>query len=81
MTEHFLDHAVAGRPLLLFLDGLSSHFKSETIKFAKDHGSFACHPTQPTNVSHWDCSSFGLLKVQWRDVCHSFHKEHPTTER
>ena len=33
MTDHFLAHAVASRPLLLLLDGHSSHFKPETIQF------------------------------------------------
>ena len=80
MTEHFLNHAVAGRPLLLLLDGHSSHFKPETIKFAKDHGIMVfCLPPHTTHECQpLDCSFFGPLKVHWRNVCHSFHQKHPT---
>ena len=35
--EHFLTHAVTRRPLLLLLDGHSSHFEPATIKFAKEN--------------------------------------------
>lgn len=38
LTEHFFAHAVSGCLLLLLLGGHSSHFKPDTIKFAKDHG-------------------------------------------
>ena len=37
MTDHFLTHAVASRPLWLLLDGHSSHFRPDTIQFAKDN--------------------------------------------
>ena len=37
LTEHFLTHAVSSRPLLLLVDGHSSHFKPDTIRFAKEH--------------------------------------------
>ena len=65
MTEHFLEHAVAGCPLLLLLDGHSFHFKPETIKFAKDHGIVVfCLPPHTTHECQpLDCSFFGLLKV------------------
>ena len=66
ITKHLLDHGVAGRPLLLLLDGHSSHFKPETIKFAKDYDIVLfCLPPLP-------------LKVHWRYVCHSFYQKHPT---
>ena len=35
LTEHFLENAVANRPLLLLLDGHSSHFKPDTIRFTR----------------------------------------------
>ena len=37
LVEHFLVHAVQGRPLLLLVDGHSSHYDPETIRFAKEH--------------------------------------------
>ena len=33
LTDHFLAHAVASRQLLLLLDGHSSHFEPETLRF------------------------------------------------
>ena len=80
MTEHFLNHAVAARPLLLLLDGHSSHFKLETIRFAQEHGIVVfCLPPHTTNECQpLDCSFFGPLKVHWRDVTHSFHQKYPT---
>lgn len=37
MTDHFLKHAVGSRPLLVLLDGHSSHYQPELIQFARDH--------------------------------------------
>ena len=42
---HFLQHAVSGHPLLLVLDGHSSHYDPEMIRFAKEHGSLPSHTT------------------------------------
>ena len=80
LTEHFLTHAVASRPLLLLLDGHSSHFKPDTIRFAKEHGIVVfCLPPHTTHeCQSLDCSLFGPLKTKWRSVCHSFHQKHPT---
>ena len=80
MTEHFLDHAVAARPLQLLLDGHSSHFKPETIRFAQEHGIVVfCLPPHTTHKCQpLDCSFFGPLKVHWRDVIHSFHQKYLT---
>ena len=36
LEELFLSHAVSGRPLLLLVDGHSSHYDPEAIKFAKE---------------------------------------------
>ena len=73
MIDHFLMHAVASRPLLLLLDGRSSHFRPDTIQFAKDNDNvFFCLPP------HTDCSLFGPLKTHWRNVCHAFHQAQPS---
>ena len=37
LKEHFLTHAVQGHPLLLLVDGHSSHYDPATIRFAKEH--------------------------------------------
>ena len=44
MSEHFLQHAVSARPLLLLLDGHSTHYQPQF---------FAFHPTRRTKLSHW----------------------------
>ena len=48
LKEHFLTYAVPGRPLLLLLDGHSSHFQPEVLQYAKDNGVmvFCLPPTQ-----------------------------------
>ena len=48
--EHFLTHAVNRRPLLLLLDGHSSHFEPATIKFAKENNvAVFCLPPHTTH--------------------------------
>ena len=39
LTDHFLLNAVGARPLLLLLDGHSSHYQPQLIEFAKEHDS------------------------------------------
>ena len=73
-----MDHAVAARPLLLLLDGHSSHFKPETIRFAQEHEIvlFCLPPHTTYECQPLDCSFFGPLKVHWCDVIHSFHQKY-----
>ena len=35
LVKHFITHAAGGRPLMLVLDGHSSHYQPELIKYAK----------------------------------------------
>jgi len=37
LVKHLLKHAVVGRPLLLVLDGYSTHYQCETINFGHDN--------------------------------------------
>ena len=37
LGRHFLTNAVAGHSLLLLLDGLSSHYEPESLKYAKEN--------------------------------------------
>ena len=80
MIDHFLMHAVASRPLLLLLDGRSSHFRPDTIQFAKDNDIVvSCLPPHTTHECQpLDCSLFGPLKTHWRNVCHAFHQAQPS---
>ena len=51
-TNHFLYHAASARPLLLLLDGHSSHYTLELVKFAaKEDVVIFCLPPH-TIVSH-----------------------------
>ena len=79
LTDHFLKHAVGSRPLLLLLDGHSSHYNPATIRFAKEHDVIVlCLPPNTTHESQpLDTCVFGLLKRNWGDVCHKFMQQHP----
>ena len=50
LEEQFLVHAVPGRPLLLLVDGHSSHFDPKSIHFARDHSVIIfCLPPHTTH--------------------------------
>ena len=76
LVEHFLVHAVQGRPLLLLVDGHSSHYDPETIRFAKEHNVIIfCLPPHTTHEAQpLDVSFFGPLKTNWGHVCHDFYQ-------
>ncbi len=38
LTKHFIKFSTAERPLLLLLDGHSSHYQPDVVRFANDHG-------------------------------------------
>ena len=79
LTNHFLKHAVGSRPLLLLLDGHSSHYNPATIRFAKEHNVIVlCLPPHTTHESQpLDTCVFGPLKQCWGDVCHKLMQQHP----
>ena len=79
LAEHFLAHAIGSRPLLLLLDGHSSHFEPKTIRFAKENGVIVfCLPPHTTHEAQpLDCSLFGPLKKHWTSVCHEFYQSNP----
>ena len=79
LIEHFLLYAPPTRPLLLLLDGHSTHYCPETIKVAAENEVIMCalpphttHLTQPL-----DRGCFAPLKVVWRQVCHEFSVQNP----
>jgi hypothetical protein len=79
LTDHFSKHAVSARPLLLMLDGHSSHYEPSTLHFAKEHGIVMfCLPPHTTHEAQpLDCGIFGPLKVHWRAVCHEYTQQNP----
>ena len=79
MVDHFIPQAVAGRPLLLMLDGHSSHYQPDLVRFAKEHDIILfCLPPHTTHESQpLDTAVFGPLKQHWRNACHDFMQAHP----
>jgi len=69
--KHFLRYAPATKPLLLLMDGHSSHYHPETISKAveKDVVLFVLPPQPP--------GYFGPLKARWSEVCHSYTVKNP----
>ena len=77
--RHFLLYAPSERPLLLLLDGHSSHYCPDFIRTAAASQVIVfvlpphtTHLTQPL-----DKSAFSALKVAWRQVCHEFAVKNP----
>ena len=79
LQEHFILHAVQGRPLLLIVDGYSSHYDPDTIRFAREHSVIIfCLPPHTTHEAQpLDISFFGPLKKHWGSVCHKFYQDSP----
>ena len=78
-TDHFLRHAPAARPLLLLMDGHSTHYQPEVLRQAKENGvEMFCFPPHTTADSQpLDVGVFGPLKVNWRNVCHEWVEKNP----
>ncbi len=78
-SKHFLLYAPPVRPLLLLLDGHSSHYCPATIRYAAEEQVIIF--SLPPNTTHLtqplDKGIFGPLKVSWRQVCHEFLLKHP----
>lgn len=78
-SNHFLRYAPPLRPLLLLLDGHSSHYFPETIhKAAKEQVVIFVLPPNTTHLTQpLDKGCFGPLKVKWREVCHQYTISNP----
>ena len=79
LKDHFLRYAVPGRPLLLLLDGHSSHYEPASIELAREEGVILfCLPPHTTQDSQpLDCTVFGPLKRHWSNACHDFQQRNP----
>ena len=77
--KHFLQYAVASRPLLLVLDGHSSHYQPELVHHAKENDVIMfCLPPHTTHESQpLDVSVFKPLKQHWQEACHKYMQSHP----
>ena len=79
MIDHFLKYAVSARPLLLLLDGHSSHYDPATLQFAREHDVIVlCLPPHTMHEAQpLDCCVFGPLKRMWTYACHEFTQNNP----
>ena len=79
LTEHFIQNAVPHYPLLLLLDGHSTHFEPKSLQVAKDNNIviFCLLPHSTHVYQTLDCSLFKPLKQQWRQECHKFYQKNP----
>lgn len=77
--KHFLEYAPTSRPLLLLLDGHSSHYCPEFIRQACDTGVIVfCLPPHSTHVSQpLDASCFHALKSYWDEACDHYMSKNP----
>jgi hypothetical protein len=68
-THHFLRYASGERPLLLILDGHSSHYCPDTIKRAFEDVIVFTLPPNTTHLTQpLDKGVFGPMKAAWRDM-------------
>ena len=79
LVEHFLEHAVSRRPLLILLDGHSTHYQPDVIRLARENGVIMlCLPPHTTHETQpLDCGVFAPLKAHWTTVCHDFFHKNP----
>ena len=78
-NELFLPNAVSARPLLLLLDGHSTHYQPDVINLAlKNEVLILCLPPHTTHATQpLDCGVFSPLKSHWTSVCHEFIQKNP----
>ena len=78
-SKHFLAHAPSSRPLLLQLDGHSSHFEPGALRLAAENGVIIfCLPPNTTHLTQpLDKGCFGLLKVYWKEECQTYLSKNP----
>ena len=77
--HQFLKHAVSTRPILLMLDGHSSHYNLDLVQSAAENDVIIfCLPPHTTADSQpLDTSCFGPLKVYWSEACRQFMFNNP----
>ena len=77
--DQFLTFAPPICPLLLMMDGHSSHFSPEMIRIAADEGVilFVLPPNTTNLTQPLDKGVFSALKMNWRHVCHEFVTQNP----
>jgi len=74
LSDHFLTNAISARPLMLILDGHSTHNQPDVIRYAREKDVIIlCLPPHTTHETQpLDCAVFSPLKTQWQKVAHEF---------
>ena len=77
--NHFLAYAPGSRPILLLLDGHSSHFNPVTIRRAAEEKVIIfCLPPHTTHKTQLlDKGCFSPLKSYWKDECNNYLRRNP----
>jgi hypothetical protein len=77
--HHFLVHTPSLRPLLLLLDGHSTHYNPGFIRRAAEEKIIVfCFPPNTTHLTQpLDKGIFGPLKSHWNEECQRFMSNHP----
>ena len=77
LNTHFVRHIPSTRPVLLLLDGHSTHFTPEALKESKTKGIevLALPPHTTHQAQPLDVSFFKSLKSHWSSVCHDYLSE------
>ena len=77
--RHFLQYAPAARPLLLLLDGHSTHYRPEVVRLAASNGviMFALPPHTTHVAQPLDVTSFHALKTYWDRECNKYMAKNP----
>lgn len=53
LITHFVEHAVSACPLLLLLDGHSSHYRPHIMEYTRNQNVILFRLTQLKNANHW----------------------------
>ena len=79
LTHHFLVHAPSVRPVLLLMDGHSTHYNPSFIRRAAEEKVVVfCFPPNTTHLTQpLDKGVFGPLKTYWHLECQAFMSQNP----
>lgn len=79
MTQLLVKHIPPTHPVMLLVDGHSSHYEPATIKLAAEAGiMMLCLPPHSTHVAQpLDVSFFRLLKLYWSEAWHKYMRDSP----
>ena len=79
--KHFLNLVGSARPVLLLMDGHSSHYNLEAVNLAKESDVilFTLVPHTTHEMQPLDTAVYAPLKTNWQDVCHRYLQSHPGT--